>query len=100
MHMLSRKDLNSAELETIRVFRNPTKVFTANGEVQTTHEETTVYVPDFELFVKQALRRTRILICVASDQKPQLDKHGKIILCNTQNFVPIVVPRLSTSFPS
>ena len=43
MHMLSRKDLNSAELETVRVSKSPTTVVTANGEVQT-KEEATVYV--------------------------------------------------------
>ena len=31
MHMLIRKDLNSAELDTIRVSRNPTTVTTTNG---------------------------------------------------------------------
>ena len=42
-HMLSRKDLNSAELETVRVSESPTRVVTANGEVQT-NDEATVYV--------------------------------------------------------
>ena len=32
--MLSRKDLNSVELETVRVSRNPSTVITANEEVQ------------------------------------------------------------------
>ena len=50
MHMLSRKDLNSAELETVRVSRNPTAVITASGEVQT-NEEATVYVKGLDLFV-------------------------------------------------
>ena len=50
MHMRSRKDLNSAELETVRVSRNPTTVLTANGEVPT-NEEATVYVHDLELFL-------------------------------------------------
>ena len=45
MHMLSRKDLNSAELETVRVSESPTTVVAANGEVQT-KEEATVYVKD------------------------------------------------------
>ena len=45
MYMLSRKDLHSAELETVRASRNPTRVITANGEVQT-NEEATVYVYD------------------------------------------------------
>mgnify|MGYP000574616507 CR=1 FL=1 len=50
MHMLSRKDLNSAELETVRVSRNPTTVSTAKRDVQT-NEEATVYVNDLDLFV-------------------------------------------------
>ena len=35
MHMVSKKDLNSDELETMRTSRTPTTVMTANGEVQT-----------------------------------------------------------------
>ena len=35
MHMVSKRDLNSAELETMRTSRCPTTVMTANGEVQT-----------------------------------------------------------------
>ena len=50
MHMLSRKDLNSAELENVKVSENPTTVVTANGEVQT-KEEATVYVKELDLFV-------------------------------------------------
>ena len=66
---------NSAELETVRVFKNPTTVTIANGQVQT-NGETTVYVHDLELFVTvqilddtlvvlssgKDLRRTRMLI--------------------------------------
>ena len=50
MQMLSWKDLNFAELETVRVFRTPTMVVTASGEVQTS-EGVTVYVYDLDLFV-------------------------------------------------
>ena len=50
MHMVSKKDLNSAELETMRISRNPTMVMTANGEVQT-REEVTVCVKKLDLFV-------------------------------------------------
>ena len=42
MRILSRKDLNSAELETVRASSNPTPVLTVYGEVQT-NEEATVY---------------------------------------------------------
>ena len=35
MHMFSKRDHNTAELETLRTSRSPTTVMTANGEVQT-----------------------------------------------------------------
>ena len=45
MHMISKKDLNSAQLETVTTSRSPMTVITANGEVQTREEET-VYVDE------------------------------------------------------
>ena len=50
MHMLSRKDLNSADLETVSISKCPTTVVTATGEVLT-REEATVYVKELDLFV-------------------------------------------------
>ena len=50
MHMISKKDLNSAELETVTTSCSPTIVITANGEVQT-HEEAIVYVKELEQFL-------------------------------------------------
>ena len=50
LHMVSKKDFDSAELETMRTSRNPAMVMTANGEVQT-REEATVYVKELDLFV-------------------------------------------------
>ena len=50
MHMVSKRDLNSAELETVRISKNPTMVMTANGEVQT-REEANLYVKELDLFV-------------------------------------------------
>ena len=50
MHKVRKKDLNSAELETMRTSRSPTTLMTANGEVQT-REEATVYVKESDLFV-------------------------------------------------
>ena len=50
MHMISREDLSSAELETVKISRCPTLVTTANGEVQT-HEEATVYVRELDMFL-------------------------------------------------
>ena len=43
MHVLNKKDLNSTELDTVRVSKNPTTILAVNGEVQT-HEEASVYV--------------------------------------------------------
>ena len=49
MHMISKKDLNSAEMNTLTKSCSPTIVITANGEVQT-HEEATVYVKELDIF--------------------------------------------------
>ena len=50
MHMLSKRDLSSDELDTLTRSRNPNTVMTANGEVQT-NEEAQVYVQDLDLVV-------------------------------------------------
>ena len=57
MHMLSKKDLNTAEMETVRVTKTPSKVITANRDVQT-NEEATAYVKELDtLFDSKAPRR-------------------------------------------
>ena len=112
-HMISKKDLNSAELETVTTSRSPTTVITANGEVQT-HEEATVYVKELEIFLTmKVLEDTPSFLSLGklcdehgysyewiNGQKPHLIKNGIRIQCNTENFVPIVVPGLSTSSSS
>ena len=40
MHMVSKRDPDSAELETMRTPRSATTVMTASGEVQTREEAT------------------------------------------------------------
>ena len=50
MHMISKKDLNSAEMDTLTKSCSPTIVITANGEVQT-HEEATVWVKGLDIFL-------------------------------------------------
>ena len=40
MHKVSKKDLEEAELETVRISNNPTTVMTANGEVLAKNEAT------------------------------------------------------------
>ena len=45
MHMISKKDLSEAEMDTLTKSCSPTIVITANGEVQS-HEEAIVYVKE------------------------------------------------------
>ena len=102
MHMVSKRDLDSAELETMRTSMSPTMVMTNNGEVQTTIEAT-VYVKELDLFVTVIVLSLGKL-CedhgytyhMTSGQKPHLTKNGKRIDCNKSNYVPFVVPGLST----
>ena len=110
MLMVSKRDLNSAELETMRTSRSPTTVMTANGEVQT-REEATVCVPELDLFVTvMLLEETPAVLPLGklcedhgytyhwtSGQKPYPAKQGKRIDCNISNDVPFVVPGLSAS---
>ena len=110
MHMVSKKDLNSAELETIRTSRSPTTVMTANGEVQT-RKDATVYLKQLDFFVNvMLLEETPAVLSLGklcedhgytyhwiSGQKPHLIRNGKMIDCNVSNYVPFVVPGLSTS---
>ena len=49
MHMIIKKDFNSAEMDTLTKSCGPTIVITANGEVQT-HKEATVYVKELDFF--------------------------------------------------
>ena len=112
MHMINKKDLNSAEMVTLTKSCSPTTVVTTNGEVQT-HEEATVYVKELDIFLTMkvldntppALSLGKLL-CDENGysyewinrQKPHLIKDGVLIICNTENFVPIVVPGLSSMF--
>ena len=48
--MISKKDLNDAEMDTFTKSCSPTIVITANGEVQT-HEEATVYAKELEILL-------------------------------------------------
>ena len=113
MHMISKKDLNSAELETVTTSTSPTMVITANGEVQT-HEEATVHVTELDIFLTmEVLEDTPAVLSLGklcdehgysyewiNGQQPHLMKNGIRIQCNTENFVPILVPGLSASSSS
>ena len=50
MHMISKKDLSNAEMDTLTKLCSPAIVTTANGEGQT-HEEATVYVKELDIFL-------------------------------------------------
>ena len=113
MHMISKKDLKSAEMDTSTKSCSPTIVLTANGEVQT-HEEATIYVEELDIFLTmKVLEDTPAVLSLGklcdengysyewiNGQKPNLIKNGIKIQCNTENFVPIVVPGLSASSSS
>ena len=110
MHMINKKDLSDAEMDTFTKSCSPTIVITANGEVQT-HEEAIVYVKELGIFftVKVLDNTPAVLSLVKlcdkngysyewiNGQKSHLIKDGIRIICNTENFVPIVVPGLSRS---
>ena len=50
MHMISKKDLNSAEMNTLTISCSPKIVMTANGEVQM-NEEAIVHVKELDIFL-------------------------------------------------
>ena len=50
MHIISKKDLNDAEMDTLTTSRSPATVKTAIGEVQT-HEGATVCVKEMDIFL-------------------------------------------------
>ena len=110
MHMISKKDLSDAEMNTLTKSCSPTIVITANGEVHT-HEEAIVYVKELDIFLTMKfLDNTPAVLSLGklcdengysyewiNVQKPHLIEDGIRIICNTENFVPIVVPGLSSS---
>ena len=92
MHMISKKDLNSAELETLTTSKSPTTVITPNGEVQT-HEEAPVYVKQLDIFLTmKVLENTPAVLSLGklcdangyskeekiNGQKPDTMYHGEL----------------------
>ena len=100
-------------METLTKSCSPTIVITANGEVQT-HEEAIVYVKELDIFLTmKVLENTPAVLSLGklcdengysfewiNGQEPHLIKNGIRMQCNTENFVPIVVPGLSSSSSS
>ena len=95
MHMISKKDLSNAEMDTLTKSCSPTTVITANGQVQT-HEETIVYVKELDIFLTmKVLNNTPAVLSLGkfcdengysyewiNGQKPHLIKDGIRIICN------------------
>ena len=55
MHMISKKYLSNAEIDTLTKSCSPTMVKTAHGEVQT-HEEATVYIKELDILDNESPR--------------------------------------------
>ena len=97
-------------MDTLTKSYSRTVVITANGEVQT-HEEATVYVKELDmLLTMKVLDNTPAVLSLGklcdengysyewiNGQKPHLIKNGIRITCNTEYFVPNVVPGLTSS---
>ena len=100
MHMIKKKDLTDAEIDTFTKSCSPTIVITANGEVQT-HEEATMYVKELDIFsTMKVLEDTPAVLSLGklcdedgysyewiNGQKPHLIRNGILLQCNTENFV-------------
>ena len=100
-------------MDTLTKSCSPTIVITANGEVQT-HEEAIVYVKELHIFwTMKVLENTPVVSSIGklcdengysyqciNGHKPHLIKNGFRMQCDTENFVPIVVPGLSASSSS
>ena len=95
MHMVSKKDFDSAELETMRTSKISTTVMTAKGEVQT-REEATVYVKQSDLFV-----RVMAIHTTGSAVKNHISpKMARDLIAKKSGYVPFVVLGLSANSSS
>ena len=110
MRMLSKKDLSSDELDTLRRSRNPITVVAANGEVQTNEEaQVCVYDPDLVVLVQlleetpaicrlgNSAKTTDIPMSGSTVKNPRLTKESKTFTCKTDHFVPLVFLLLSAN---
>ena len=111
MHMVSKKDHNSGELETMRDIKKSDDG--DDGQRRGANKRRSDSVCQaLDLFVKvMLLEKTPAVLCLGklcegfshhwiSGQKPHLIRNGKRIDCNVSNCVPFVVPGLSASSSS
>ena len=110
MHMISKKDLNDAEMDTLTKSCSPTIVITANGEVHT-HEEATVYVKELDIFLTTKVHENTPAVLSLGKLCDENGHSNEWITVKNHislktgfgynaTFVPIVVPGLSTSSSS
>ena len=113
MHTISKKDWNSAEMDTLTTSRSLTSVKTAYGEVQT-REEARVYVKELDMFMKVKIFEDTPAVfsfrkfCEdhgysyewTNGQTPCFNKNSVRVHCNSENYVPIVIPGLSRTSSS
>ena len=111
MHMISKKDLSEAEMDTLTTSCSPTDShnrhrWSANARRGNCACQRIGYILDNEsprehassIIARKALRcENGYSYEWINGQKPHLIKNGIRIICNTENFVPIVVPGLSSS---
>ena len=88
--MSSRKDLNSADLETVRASRSPTTVAPTIGEVLT-KEDATVCVKELDLFVTVMLLEDTIRPKTNSND---FGRFGNYSADSNSNFVDVLHGRL------
>ena len=81
-HMINKKDLSNAEMDTLTKSCSPVKVL----------DNTPAVLSFGKLCDENGYSYEWI-----NGQKPHLIKDGIRIFCNTENFVPVVVPGLSNS---
>ena len=111
MHMLSKKDSSSDEMETLRSSRNHTTVGTSKKCKQTRKHKCmfTISICSWQCsYSKKRQQFYRLVSFVQNTDvhtrgkmwKPRLTKHGETISWKVDNFVLLVIPGLSSSVSS
>ena len=98
MHMISKKDLSKAEMDTLTKSCSPTIVITANGEVQT-QEEAIVYVKELDIFLTmKVLENTPAVLSFGKLWKTGISTDGSMVknhISLKTGFGQFAIPRTS-----
>ena len=78
MHMISKKDLSEAEMDTLTKSCSPTIVVTANGEVQT-HEEAIVHVKELDMFLTMKVLENTPAVLESFAMKTGIPANGSMV---------------------